>query len=195
MREDLTSRFSIKDVGCMHPDDKQTTHCVNDDMSLPALDKLATVEAGFDRCLRCPSDALAINDGAAWLRISTFLLAQACPQRCIDLLQHAAVRPFVVVVIDKVVRRKIFRQIAPRAACLVQIENGIQNLAQVRFSATPCLVGIKLVQNRLDGRPFFVRKVAWITDRYMSIVGSHFDLSEYNEAIRIKSPFSSDFFD
>lgn len=73
MREDLTSRFSIKDGGCMHPDDKQTTHCVDDDMSLPALDKLATVEAGLDRCLRCPSDALAINDGAAWLRTSTEL--------------------------------------------------------------------------------------------------------------------------
>ncbi|WP_443080667.1 hypothetical protein [Thiocapsa imhoffii] len=48
-----------------------------------------------------------------------------------------------------------------------------------------CLVWLKLVQNGLNDRPLFVRKVAWVADRRMSILFGHVHFSEVKSGIRI----------
>jgi hypothetical protein len=97
LTEDLAGRLAVEDVRGVHTNNQKTTHCIHNNISLPALHKLTTIEAGLDRRLGRPFDALTINHGAAWIRISALFLAQTRTQGRIELLQESAVRPLVVV--------------------------------------------------------------------------------------------------
>jgi hypothetical protein len=131
----LDGTVPILDIGAVDDEPDQTAECVRQDVSLAALDLLASVEAP-DAAAFGGLDALAVDDASGRTGLPAFQFARRGDEMVADRLQKAAVAPIVEIALDRGVEREILGQQRPRAAARGQIQDRVHDLPQVRRPRT-----------------------------------------------------------
>lgn len=76
-------------------------------------------------------------------------------------IEHAVARPFPEVIIDRRMRRKIFRKQPPLATCTIYIADCVEHLAHVRPALAPTRASRR--DHGLDDSPLFVAHITRVT--------------------------------
>src|SRR4051812_46531078 len=76
-------------------------------------------------------DRLAVDAAGAGLGFLSHGLANLTAERVVNLLPQPAPAPAMEIVADRPFRREVMRQSGPRTACAQEIEDGIEDLAEV----------------------------------------------------------------
>src|SRR5271170_3660906 len=149
----------ILDVGFMHPHGEQEAFGIGDDMALASLDALAGINPAWTTALggRC---ALAVDDCGRGVGVAPDKLAGARHQRGADPLPGAVVAPAVEIALHSRARRKVPWQGAPLTAGPQQVEDGVDDRAQIALARTP--QPTRRRQERSEPRPFRRSGVACI---------------------------------
>src|ERR1700732_1236371 len=149
----------ILDVGFVHAHGEQEPLGVGDDMALASLDAFAGVNparaAAFGR-----RHALAVDNAGVGCEIATLLLADPGHQPGVDPLPSAVVAPAIEIALHRRARRKFTRQGAPLTAGPQQIQDGVDDRAQVALAGPPQPTPGR--QQRRDLRPLPPPRVGWL---------------------------------
>ena len=149
--------IAVLNVSAMHDEADHQAERVGQDVTLAALDPLASIEAAnataFGRL-----DALAVDDTGGRARLSTFQITGGGDEVMVYPAQDAAVAPVVEVALHGRPVREILGQKRPRAAAGRQIQDGVHHLPQVSRSGAPDRAWSR--QERGDQAPLTVRQVA-----------------------------------
>src|SRR5438128_8110371 len=126
----------ILDVGLVHAHREQEPLGVGDDMALAPLDAFAGVNparaAAFGR-----RHALAVDNAGAGCEVSALLVAGPSDQPGIDPVPGAVVAPAIEIALHRRARGKVTRQRAPLTPGPQQIEDGVDDRAQVALARPP----------------------------------------------------------
>ena len=158
--DEIDSPVTILNAGSVDGDEQHQSEGIGDDVAFAAHDLFARIvapwAAAFGRL-----DALTIDHRGAWAGLAPFDLARSHHQQVIDRLPQAAIAPDAEIVLNRRERREILGQHSPLATTCCQIEDRVQNLAQV--GAAPPAVRFRGRQQRFDQSPLGIAQIAWIT--------------------------------
>ena len=140
----------------MSQHNNQITHCIYYNMPFTAFDQFTAIEPRFPNRFRGSLDGLAIDNSGARILVPTDFFPKLLVNRRVNLLQNIVVNPFMIVIAYHRVMRKIFRQISPLAARLVEIKNCIQYFTKIVFPGPARLIWIESFQKRLYDLPLFI---------------------------------------
>src|SRR6266478_5637452 len=124
---------------------------------LPASKPCGSSKAPFLRAL----GALAVDDRRGRACLPSRLLAYRHIERVMDALQRAIPGPQVEIGPHCALRRQVFGQRLPLAACPQHVENSVQNLAHVDRALAAAL--LSRWHHGLDNRPFGASQITRIT--------------------------------
>jgi len=143
----------------VHPHCEQQTLGVGDDMALTPLDALAGVDPARAAALG-GRHALTVDNTGRRHRIASQTLPGARHQNGIEPIPGAVVAPPVEVPLHRRARRKLARQGAPLTAAPQDIEEGVDNRAQMPAARPPALRRRR--QQRGNLGPFRLARIACI---------------------------------
>ena len=124
--------MDVLNIGGMNVNGQQEAIGVGDDVALAAIDTLAGVEAARPAGLRRRS-ALAVDDGGRRLGLASEFAPRLPDQSADDPVPAAGVAPSIEIALDRRVRRELAWQSAPLAAGRQNVQNRLDNLAQIDF--------------------------------------------------------------
>src|SRR5438093_6780082 len=126
----------VLDIGHVHLYGKQRAARIGDDVTFASLHSLARIKpagtATFGRL-----HALAVDDTSRGSTLASRRAARALDQDTIDAPPNLAVTPIVKIILNRRVRRKVFRQRAPLAAGRKDVEDRIHDDAKVPLAWPP----------------------------------------------------------
>lgn len=141
----------------MNHDSHREAKCINDNMFLAPFDLLVAVNAPVGGNVVGGFDASGIDDTKAGSIFTSHHLADDDMQ-CVDLLlKYALQLPFVEVVEDGVVGRKVSREHSPLAPRFDYVHDSIHNVPERVFS-----FAMLRIQNNFSNLPLFISEVSWI---------------------------------
>ncbi len=159
--------MAILNVGGMDVDGEQKAVGVGDDVPLAPVDALTGVEASRATSLG-RWGTLTVDDGCRRTRLAAEPAARPPDQSCEDSLPPAGIAPSVEIALDRRARRKIARRSAPLAAGGQDVENRLDDPAQIG-RARPAQSASRRKPPR-DQRPLRIRHIACIAESVASIL-------------------------
>src|SRR3954452_19118708 len=102
-------------------------------MPLAPIDLFACIKAAHATRF-CGLHGLRVNDGGTGRAFAACGLADASAHPLIDLLKQADLLKAAEVAVDGLPSREVVRQVAPLAAGVQQIKNGVEDFAHFDFS-------------------------------------------------------------
>src|SRR6516225_6407895 len=142
----------------MNHDQQQQTERRDQDMSFTPKDLLAGVEPALGASAIRGLDRLAIDDRRRRLPLAPLLLWRQVPQTVMNPLPDSSDAPDAEVAVDGLPGRVLARQIAPLAACAVDIKDGVNGQAHIGLTIPPA--GFRGGDQAFDILPFSVGQVA-----------------------------------
>ncbi len=130
--------------------------------------------------------ALAVDDRRGRACLPSRLLAYCHIERVMDALQRAIPGPQVEIGPHRALRRQVFGQCLPLAACPQHVENAVQNLAHVDRALAAAMLG--RWDHGLDNRPFGAGQITRITKTAAVRSDAMFRLPHRALPSRIKRP-------
>lgn len=145
---------------------KQEAQHIGGDVPLPDLDLFACINslAGLTDIAR-RFDTLGVNDRRSRGRRPAFRDTDLLAQQIMQGLGRAVDIPLRIVVIHRLVRREVVRQVRPRDPGPAHVQNRVDDLAKImhpRRHARPAPRGTPCRQRRLDQRPSGIGQVAGV---------------------------------
>jgi hypothetical protein len=105
--------------------------------------------------------ALTVDDRSRWTRLAPFVLARRDIERVVNALQRAVPVPEHEIMVRGALRRQILGQSLPLASRRKNVENGVQDLADVHLASSAAAPG-RRYRRRHQG-PFRIRHITGIT--------------------------------
>src|SRR5215207_6791468 len=173
---------SVHDVGRMDLRLEQKALRIDQDVAFSALDLLAAIIASLLSSHAGALDRLRIDNTRGGLRITPKTDPQALADGCVEPLPGTIDAPEAKVMVDGLPRREVVRQQAPGAAAAENVEDGVEDLAQVveaRLSRGFRGWG----QMGFDARPFSIGEVGLVC----------FSHARYPTEPLLPNPFSDSF--
>jgi hypothetical protein len=158
--QQLLGSVSVLDVRGQYQGQQNESHRIDQEVALAPVDFLAGIVASLVAALRA-LDALSVEDPRTGMALSPRHHTQMLSQMPVDCHQESFAFPLPEVVIDRTPRRKVFRQIAPLAGGLGQVEDRIEQfpVAMLPGTSGPERFG-KAVVNEF---PFGVGEIASVS--------------------------------
>ena len=127
-------------------------------MTLAAIDVFHFIEAALRATYFCRLDALAVNDGRAWCRLTPQAAPQTTSQAVVDGFPAALQSPEAEIMINALPLREIRRQHLPRDAPTHQIEDAVEDFAHNQGAWPPA--GFRFGDESFNMIPFAISQVA-----------------------------------
>jgi hypothetical protein len=158
--QQLLGPVSVLNVRRQYQGEQDEPHRIHQKVALAPVDLLAGIVASLVAALRAP-DALTVEDSSTGMALSPCDHPQMLSQMSVDCCQESYAFPQAKVVIDRPPRRKAFRQIAPLASGLGQVEDRIEQfpIAVLPGTSSPERLGKAVV----DESPFGVGEIASVS--------------------------------
>src|SRR5215207_2473448 len=173
---------SVHDVGRMDLRLEQKALRIDQDVAFSALDLLAAIIASLLSSHAGALDRLRIDNTRGGLRITPKTDPQALADGCVEPLPGTIDAPEAKVMVDGLPRREVVRQQAPGAAAAENVEDGVEDLAQV-VEARSSRGFRGWGQMGFDARPFSIGEVGLVC----------FSHARYPTEPLLPNPFSDSF--
>ena len=152
--------FSVLDLCAVDPGFEHQTLSVYQEVSLSALDLLATVVAAFFSAHACGLDRLAVHYACARLRVSLEANSHPLAQSGVHPFPCAIQAPSSEVVVDGLPGRELVGHKSPSTSATDYVKDGVEDLAQGVYPRASGSSGSR--QMRLDAYPLGVGEVGLV---------------------------------
>jgi len=159
--EQLPCPIAVRQVSSGDQDSQYESHRIDEKMSFPSCDALATIVASH--ACRCMAglDCLTIDTASRWMLVPPAALTKPHSERVMQPSPSAIVPPLPEVGVDTLPRRKVARQHPPRDATHSQVENGINHQTHIQAAGASARFG--RWNQMLDNEPLAVSQICWVS--------------------------------
>lgn len=158
------STHTVMNVSLMNYYPHREAKCINDNVFLAPFDLLVAVNAAVMSNVVGGFDASGINNSHTGCIFTPHLPADDDMQGVDQFLKYALQLPFVEVVEDGVVGRKVPREHTPLAPCFDDVHDSIHNVPERVFS-----FAMLRIQDIFSNLSLFISKVSWILTHNLNV--------------------------